>query len=155
MRPVISRLRSFGAHWLPPLIWSAAILLASDAQFSASNTGHWLRELTTRLLGHELSPSLSQTLNHLLRKAGHLTAYGILSLLWFRALRGERERPWMLRWAAGAVLLAVLIASADEWQQSFVPSRTGVMSDVVLDAGGAFLAQALLRIAQVLITLRA
>ena len=155
MPPVTPRLRAFGAHWLPPLLWSAAILLASGAQFSASNSGHWLRELTTRLLGHQLSPALSQSLNHLLRKLGHLTAYGILSLLWFRALRGGRPVPWMLRWAAGAIVLAVLIASADEWQQSFVPSRTGAIADVVLDAGGAFLAQTLLRIAQVLLTLRA
>ena len=130
-------------------------MLASGAEFSASATGHWLRELVQRALGHDLEPGLFSALHYWLRKAGHLTAYGILSALWFRALRSDQRTPWLLRWATGAVALAVLVAAADEWHQSSIPSRTGAIQDVFLDAGGAVLAQAILRIAQVLITLRA
>ena len=146
-----SRLRTFGRDWLPPVLWSIATLLASGSQFSAINSGHWLRLIIARLLGHELEPTLFDAIHHALRKVGHVTAYGVLSLLWFRALRGESRSPWMLRWAAGAVALAAVIASADEWHQSFVASRTGAIGDVFIDAGGAILAQGILRIAQVLL----
>lgn len=149
-----SRAASWIRNWLPPLLFSTAILLASGAEFSASNSGHWLRELTHRLLGRDLPPALFDSLHHALRKIGHLTAYGTLSLLWFRALRGERHDRWLARWAAGAVALTILVACTDEWHQSFIPSRTGAVRDVFLDAGGALLAQTLLRIAQVLIILR-
>jgi len=33
------------------------------------------------------------------------------------------------------------VASLDEWHQAFLPSRTGVLSDVVLDSCAGFTAQ--------------
>ena len=144
-------MRSLIGNWLPPLLWSAAILIASGPQFSSSHSANWLRELTERVLGHDIPPPLFDRIHRILRKAGHLTAYGSLSALWFRALRGDHRTTWMLRWAAGAVALATLVASVDEWHQSFIPSRTGAIGDVFLDAGGAVLAQGILRIAQVLL----
>jgi VanZ family protein len=84
-----------------------------------------------------------------MRKAAHLTEYGILSGLTFRAFRGER-RSWSLRWAIGAVILAAFVASIDEIHQTFIPSRTGTWHDVLLDAAGAAVAQILIRAALVL-----
>jgi VanZ family protein len=43
-----------------------------------------------------------------------------------------------------------VVASADEWHQTMIPSRTGTVSDVVLDTVGATVAQILIRAAQVL-----
>ena len=67
----------------------------------------------------------------LLRKTGHVVAYGILGWLNFRASR----RPVI------AVVLAIVVASLDEYRQSFYASRTGVPTDVLIDACGATLAQ--------------
>jgi VanZ family protein len=42
------------------------------------------------------------------------------------------------------VLGTVLVASLDEWHQSFIPSRTGTPRDVVLDTCAGIAAQILL-----------
>src|SRR4051794_41479361 len=93
-----------------------------------------------RLFGHGLAPDTAATWNLIMRKTAHLTEYGILSALTFRAFRGARK-SWNPRWAIGAIVFAALIASIDEIHQSFVPSRTGTWHDVLLDAAGAALGQ--------------
>ena len=140
----------FLTYWLPPIAWAAMILSASSDVFSASHTGGWIETLLS-WLGRSLSPPALDLLNHILRKIGHVTAYGILSALSFRALRGERPR-WNPRWAIGAIALAALIASIDEYHQSFIPSRTGTWHDVVLDTAAAILVQITIRAAQVLLS---
>ena len=136
-------------YWLPPIAWAAMILSASSDVFSASHTGGWI-EIVISWLGRSLSPAALDLLNEILRKTGHVTAYGILSALSFRALRGERP-GWNPRWAIGAIALAMLVASIDEYHQSFIPSRTGTWHDVVLDTAAAILVQTTIRAAQVLI----
>jgi VanZ family protein len=142
-------MRPFLTYWLPPIVWAAMILAASSDFFSASHTGGWI-EIVIAWLGRSLSPAALDLLNQVLRKLGHVTAYGILSALSFRALRGERAN-WNLRWAIGAILLTALIASVDEFHQSFIPSRTGTWHDVVLDTTAAILVQITIRAAQVLL----
>lgn len=136
-------------YWLPPLAWAAMILAASSDIFSASHTGGWI-EIAISWLGRSLSPSALDLLNQILRKLGHVTAYGILSALSFRALRGERLR-WNWRWAIGAIVMAALVASVDEYHQSFIPSRTGTWHDIVLDTAAAIVVQITIRAAQVLL----
>ncbi|HEV7426652.1 MAG TPA: VanZ family protein [Thermoanaerobaculia bacterium] len=136
-------------YWLPPLIWSAMILGASTDLFSGSNTSGVLQRIAMMILGHRLAPATAEPVNFVIRKMAHLTEYGILAALTFRALRGERQ-SWSPRWAIGAIVIATCIASIDEFHQSFVPSRTGTWHDVVLDAAGAAIAQILIRLAQVL-----
>jgi VanZ family protein len=46
-----------------------------------------------------------------------------------------------MQWATIALLSASLVAMLDEWHQSFLPSRTGTLRDVVLDSTAAVLAQ--------------
>jgi len=67
-----------------------------------------------------------------LRKAAHMAAYGLLWLLWWRAL-GYR-RP------ALAVAITLAYAVSDEVHQSFVPGRQGTPTDVAIDAAGVGLA---------------
>jgi VanZ family protein len=137
-------------YWLPPVTWAAVILIASTDLFSGSNTAGVLQRIAVTIFGHRLAPETAAMWNYFIRKGAHLTEYGILSALTFRALRGE-QRSWNARWAIGAILLAACIASIDEIHQSFVPSRTGTWHDVLLDAAGATIAQILIRAAQVLL----
>jgi len=136
-------------YWLPPLLWTCVILLASSDAFSAANSGPWLQTIVTTILGHALPAHQFDVLHFLLRKASHLTEYAILGALLFRALRADGQR-WNVRWSAAAVTIAAAVASFDELHQTFVPSRTGAFSDVLLDTAGATLAQILIRVAQVL-----
>jgi VanZ family protein len=70
-----------------------------------------------------------------LRVAAHLVTFAVLGGLVALALRGpgglSRDR------AAVAVAVAALYGVIDEIHQSFVPDRTGQLSDIAIDAVGA------------------
>ena len=136
-------------YWLPAGLWICIIFLASTDPFSATNTAPWLETVLRTIAGHALAPEEFQRVHFIVRKCAHLTEYGILGALLFRAIRGDRLQ-WNIRWSAMAVLIAAMVSSLDEWHQTFVPSRTGTVKDVILDTVGATLAQILIRIAQVL-----
>jgi VanZ family protein len=111
--------------WLPVVLWSALILSAANDRFSGARTGGWIE----RLFG-----SSAPELNILVRKSAHLTEYGILALLAWRASRNFTI----------PMLVVLAVASTDEYVQSWVPSRTGQPSDVLLDLCGAAIALLLL-----------
>ena len=66
------------------------------------------------------------------RKAAHMAEFGLLWLLWHRALR------WRLPWVAAAV--AVGYAVGDEIHQHYVSGRVGSPRDVAIDAAGVAMA---------------
>jgi VanZ family protein len=76
---------------------------------------------------------------------GHFAGYFMLSLLLFRAwratLRGASLSRWSIQWAGIAFFMAALVASLDEWHQTYLPSRTGALHDVLLDSFAALIAQ--------------
>ena len=65
----------------------------------------------------------------------------VLSLLLFRAWRAtlpiRRDPRWSIVWARVSFAMTALVASLDEWHQSFIPSRTGSVRDVLLDSAAA------------------
>lgn len=75
-----------------------------------------------------------------IRKCGHVTEYGLLAILVLAAL-GRTFRPLPLTWswktAGWALLICAGYAAADEFHQSFVPSRYSSPLDVVIDTCGA------------------
>ena len=104
---------------------------------------------TSRIIGpvmRWLVPGISEEaigrVQLVVRKAAHMTEYGVLALLswraWRKPARGDR-RPWRWREAGGGGGFAVLFAVTDEIHQSFVPSREGRVLDVLIDASGAML----------------
>lgn len=129
-------------HWLPPVLWAAVIFSASGNTFAAANTAPVLATILNTILGHPLTPSQFQTAQYLIRKASHLGEYAVFGALLFRAIRADRE-GWNWRWAVTAIAIAALYAASDEWHQSFVPSRTPSVIDVLIDSAGATLAQVL------------
>jgi VanZ family protein len=125
-------------------MWMAVVLTMSSSQMSAENTGSILRPLLAWLLPW-LRPPHVDLIHGLVRKTAHLTEYGILAALWYRAfVRGKVMRPAV----AGALAWAVSVACAiiDETHQSMLPSRTGTASDVMLDSLGALAAVLLIQI---------
>ena len=92
-----------------------------------------------------LFPSMSQPhieeLHYAFRKCCHLTEFAILAVLAWRAVRQPQRnerRDW--RWDEAGLALAIvqLYAASDELHQVYIPSRTGQISDVVVDViGGA------------------
>ena len=66
-----------------------------------------------------------------------------MGLLWLRAWWMSLPRAGFLLDASLALLGTAIVASADEFHQSFLPNRTGVPSDVLLDCCGAIVLQLL------------
>ena len=124
------------------MAWTCAVLLASTDTFSARNTGSILAAVLTALFGR-IDPHTFEVAHFLVRKCAHLTEYAILSLVWFRAWRGGRP-GFQWRWGMLGVGVALAVAIADEVHQSFVPSRSGDVRDVLLDLSGALFAQLVL-----------
>ncbi|MBX3031576.1 MAG: VanZ family protein [Chloroflexi bacterium] len=76
------------------------------------------------------------------RHLAHIAAYALLTLLLGWALAGRR-RPTG-RAITLAAVGALLYGVTDEWHQTFVPSRTGRVEDLVWDGIGVLLAAMLL-----------
>ena len=132
--------------WIAAILWLIVICIESTSFASAHNTGRILYPLLHFLFG--ISPAQFEPWHFFIRKGGHVFGYGLLSILLFRAWRetlpAAGDPTWRLRWSSIAVLGTALVASLDEWHQSFLPSRTGRWEDVVLDTCAGIAAQFLL-----------
>lgn len=139
-------LRTALRYWLPPLLWTAVIFAASSDFFSSAHTGSWLNDIIRSVFGRSLPEPQFGELHYVIRKSAHVGEYGILGALLFRALRAGETLSWRAWWAAGAICIAAAVGSADEFHQIFVPSRTPSPWDVLIDTGGAALAQVIIRL---------
>jgi VanZ family protein len=131
--------------WVAAILWLIVIAIESSALLSANNTGAILYPIVHFLFG--VDHRHFEHWHFFIRKGGHVFGYGLLSILLFRAWRETipsiENSKWMLRWASIAVLGTALVASLDEWHQSYLPSRTGAFHDVVLDTCAGIAAQIL------------
>ncbi len=126
--------------WWPAAVWLVFIAIESTDYFSSDNTGNLLYRLVTRLFGNiDLGQFLM--LHHYLRKGGHVLGYGILTLLLLRGLRAtlNQAHAWVWRIGWFALMGTAIVASMDELHQSFIPSRTGKPSDVLLDSASGLI----------------
>lgn len=132
--------------WIAAGLWLIVIAIESTAMLSAANTSRFLFPLLHFLF--RLDREHFEVWHFYIRKSGHVIGYATLSVLLFRAWRATlpamSDTQWMARWAAIALLGTVLVASLDEWHQSFIPSRTGRWQDVVIDTCGGMAAQILI-----------
>src|SRR5207248_4535375 len=82
-----------------------------------------------------ISAGAELMIHHYVRNTAHFSEYAILALLTARAcVLSHMNRKLLVH--AVAVGLVLLIASLDELNQSFEPSRTGSAWDVMLDLSG-------------------
>ena len=122
------------------------IAIESTAWLSAYHTSRFLYPVFHYLFN--MDPEIFEYWHHYIRKGGHVVGYAMLSILLFRAWRATLPRvngaKWSWRWANIAIFGTALVASLDEWHQSFIPSRTGRWQDVVLDTCAGIGAQILM-----------
>ena len=121
----------------PVLLWMAVIFFASTNSMSASNTSRFVRPLLLWL-----SPDISEQglafAHFMVRKCAHFTEYAVLALLAARAFLTSSHCALRRNWFIVAFSLVALYSLMDEAHQFFVPSRTGAISDSLIDmAGGA------------------
>lgn len=123
-------------RWGPALGWMGVIAVFSEARWDAAATRSLLLPLLATLFPWA-GPAALEGVHFALRKLGHLIEYGVLALLWVRAL--EPGRP-PRRARALALALALLYALLDETHQGWTGARTASPWDVALDGAGAGLA---------------
>ena len=132
-------LRSAGywiSAWLPVLISVYVIVLESTPMFGADHTSGPLRRIFEALFG-PVGDVRWDLIHHYIRKTGHFVGYGIIGLTWLRAWRMSWPRVRFRSHAGLALVGTALVASWDEWHQTFLPNRTGSPYDVLLDCCGA------------------
>ena len=129
--------------WIAAGLWLVVIAIESSNLLSAANTGRILYPILHFLFG--ITRAQFPIWHLYIRKTGHFVGYFVLSALLFRAWRStlptRNPGVWAMRWATIAFFMSVFVATLDEWHQSFLPSRTAEVSDVVLDSFAALVAQ--------------
>ena len=130
--------------WWPAVAWIGIITFESTDYMSSQNTGSMLYQLLTRLFG-EINISEFEYWHHYLRKGGHVVGYAMLGLLLLRGFwMTFSDRPqWLRLLPVFAFLGTAIVATLDEWHQSYIPSRTGTPWDVLLDSTAGLTALAL------------
>jgi VanZ family protein len=129
--------KSFLRYWLPVVIWLGVIFFGSTDFMSAEHTSRIIGPFL-RWLRPDISPETIGQVQFFVRKAAHVTEYAILALLGWRAIaRGVKAEPKRTILYINIWLAATLVASLDEYHQSFVPSRGAAWGDVLIDSGGA------------------
>jgi len=78
-----------------------------------------------------------ELLETIIRKAAHMTEYGILAIaLSYGFYVYDKRGISLIVWSEAS---AVLYAATDEFHQLFIPGRSGQVTDVFIDGLGAFL----------------
>ena len=111
---------------LAPLCWTALIAWFSSDAWSATVTRSAALPWVAALLPW-MTPDTFEALHGLIRKAAHVTEYGLLAFLWAWALGGWRR----------ALVLSVLTAFLDEAHQATTADREGSAADFALDSSSA------------------
>ncbi|MGH9496414.1 MAG: VanZ family protein [Candidatus Sulfotelmatobacter sp.] len=132
--------------WIAAILWLIVIAIESTTYLSAHNTSKILYPILHFMFG--INHARFEVWHFYIRKGGHVVGYAMLSVLLFRAWKETLPAPgnpkWTMRWATIAVLGTAIVASLDEWHQSFLPLRTGIWQDAVLDTVAGITAQLLL-----------
>lgn len=126
--------------WFPVAIGIIVIATESTEYLGADHTSGPLRWLWEHVFG-AVSNGRWDLIHHYIRKSGHFTGYGLVALAWLRAFWMSFPRLSFSQDALLALLGTALMASADEIHQTFLPNRTGMARDVVLDCVGAIMMQ--------------
>jgi VanZ family protein len=137
--------RFWVSAWLPVLLGILVICVESTEWMGADHTGNPLRALYQAIFGH-VSNRQWEMIHHYIRKTGHFVGYGLIGLAWLRAWWMSLRHSRFLPDTVLALLGTALVASADEFHQSFLPNRTASPWDVLIDCSGALTLQLLVYI---------
>ncbi len=131
----------FKRSWFLVAAWVALINILSGPDFAGANTQPVIEPKLHAAAPH-LSRNEVRTVAKYIRKHAHVAEYAMLAFLLVWALQRQGFPPRKPSWrtALAVITIVLLVASLDEWHQTFVPSRNGRALDVAIDLGGAALA---------------
>ena len=133
-------------EWTAAVLWLGLIAVESTNLLSAANTSRILYPIFHFFTG--VDPVRFVLWDYYIRKIGHFVGYFGLSVLLFRAWRATlpfaSSSRWSMQWARISFFMTALVASLDEWHQTYLTSRSGSLYDVLLDSFAALAAQILI-----------
>jgi VanZ family protein len=133
-------------EWIAAVLWLGLIAVESTNLLSAGNTSRILYPIFHFFTG--VDPVRFLLWDYYIRKVGHVVGYFGLSVLLFRAwrvtLHFASPSRWSMQWARISFYMTALVASLDEWHQTYLTSRSGSLHDVLLDSSAALIAQILI-----------
>ncbi len=121
--------------YLPLVAWIAGIFYLSSNKGSLSNTLPYFITLNRFLFSRSDAATLRQY-HFIIRKLGHFLGYGILAVLAAVVFYNSSLPSAARFWHFCSFAIVLIVASADEFRQSFYPEREGSLSDVALDCLG-------------------
>jgi VanZ family protein len=115
----------------------AVIFTASADSHSYEHSSRFVEPLL-RWLFPKMPENQIHEIHHVIRKCAHLTEYAVLAVLLWRGLHLSKNHlsAWSWPKVGGTLLIIFLYAASDEFHQSFVPTRTPLVSDVFIDTAG-------------------
>lgn len=129
--------RSDFARYAFLILWIGVIFFLSSGSGSMSNTSRFIGPLL-HFLFPDSSAELLLVYHNFIRKFAHFAEYAVLAFFAFRAFRFSGKKFLQKFWFPISLLLVFTIASLDEFNQSFLASRTSSFRDVLLDTFGGF-----------------
>ena len=139
-----SQRRRWLTAYAPLFIWIFIVLGLGSGIGSMKETSRIIRPLL-EFLFPSASPETLTFYHGYIRKLAHLTEYAVLAFLAVRALSASTIAKLREYRFAIAVLIVLVVASLDEFHQSFEASRTSAVWDVILDVIGGSIAAGLLK----------
>ena len=123
---------------LASILWMALIFCFTQLPyFTGEKTSKAIQHVVVKEHNTIHTPNADHeeinVLNLIVRKATHVTVFGILALFLYKSLEIYRY-SYILSW-----VLTFLYAITDEYHQSFMPGRVASFRDVLFDSLGAFL----------------
>ncbi|MEO2075939.1 MAG: VanZ family protein [Bacillus sp. (in: firmicutes)] len=124
---------------LATILWMTVIFCFTQLPyFTGKSTSGAIQKVVVKEHQTVHTPSATQDeiegVNLIIRKATHVTVFGILAFLLFKSLEIYRL-SYISAW-----ILTFLYAISDEYHQSFMPGRGPSFRDVLIDSSGALLA---------------
>jgi VanZ family protein len=107
--------------WMLLTVLLGAIFILT---FFQTFTGEHTKYVIQHMMG--ITENKAYLINAVARKSVHILTFGFLGILFYVV---TRRRSIIFAWCC-----ATLVAGLDEWHQSFVPGRTPLLEDVMLDS---------------------
>ena len=114
---------------------------AESAEKSAESSSGFIQfiiNIFNNLFNSEHSITITNTIEHFVRKTAHFCIYGLLGFnaYWLFLWNCKNTKKHMI--LLFSVILSFIYACSDEIHQLFSPGRSGSFGDVLLDTSGAF-----------------
>ena len=125
-------------RYAPLILWIGVIFYLSSGQGATTQTSRFIRPLLEFLFPGATEETLTVFHNYI-RKTAHFTEYAVLAFFASRAFWSSANETLRKFWWLAAFILIFVMAAIDEYNQSFNPTRTGSIYDVLIDLSGGLM----------------